>query len=214
MTLLRKYFGVKLKVFLLRHGETTGDIEDRYGGDYDDHLTENGREESAELAKRLENKNIQKFFVSPRIRAIETSLIIAKSVPGKYITLSEIRERNSYGVLTGLTKKEAQKKFEEEVEEIESNNPYHKLANAEDYFDFAERVLGAFNKTVEEEFENNTEAIAFITHGGPITAIFREILGFELKGIKDCALFELEYDGDGFEIIYAHDVKSIEAGLI
>lgn len=28
-----------MKIFLIRYGETTGDVEDRYGGWYDDHLT-------------------------------------------------------------------------------------------------------------------------------------------------------------------------------
>ena len=35
-------------IYLARHGETTGDVEDRYGGDYDDHLTEKGTERNAD----------------------------------------------------------------------------------------------------------------------------------------------------------------------
>ena len=34
-----------MKIYLIRHGETTGDIEDRYGGDYDDHLSKNGKQQ-------------------------------------------------------------------------------------------------------------------------------------------------------------------------
>ena len=33
-----------MKIYLIRHGETTSDIEDRFGGDYDDHLTSHGVE--------------------------------------------------------------------------------------------------------------------------------------------------------------------------
>ena len=39
-----------MKIFIVRHGETTGDLEDRYGGDYEDHLTLHGKEESKEAA--------------------------------------------------------------------------------------------------------------------------------------------------------------------
>jgi broad specificity phosphatase PhoE len=48
-----------MKIFLIRHGETTGDIEDRFGGDYDDHLTEKGRAQSQELAKGLPEADIR-----------------------------------------------------------------------------------------------------------------------------------------------------------
>lgn len=34
-----------MKIYLVRHGETTGDVEDRYGGWYDDHLTDRGKEQ-------------------------------------------------------------------------------------------------------------------------------------------------------------------------
>ena len=64
-----------MKIFLIRHGETTGDIEDRYGGDYDDHLSEKGKQQSKELAEKLKNKGIELIFHSPRIRATETATI-------------------------------------------------------------------------------------------------------------------------------------------
>ena len=51
-----------MKIFLIRHGETTSDVEDRYGGDYDDHLTEKGEQQSEELAEILKDKNIQVIF--------------------------------------------------------------------------------------------------------------------------------------------------------
>ena len=205
---------VSMKVFLLRHGETTGDVENRYGGNYDDHLSPKGKIQAKELAARLADSEIETIFVSPKIRTIETAFILSKEIPAKLVTISDLKERNQYGVMTGMKKEEAKKKFPDEVEDLEENNPYHHVKDSEDYYKFCERVLAAFNSTVEEEFEKESESIAFLTHGGPITAIFREILGFEIKGIKDCALFELEYDGQNFEIISAEDADSIEPGMI
>jgi len=51
-----------MKIFLIRHGETTGDIENRYGGSYDDHLTEMGRASFAGLQKVLGIKALKLFF--------------------------------------------------------------------------------------------------------------------------------------------------------
>jgi len=202
-----------MQIFLLRHGETTGDVENRYGGDYDDHLSEKGKKQASELAVRLVEEEIETIYVSPKIRAVETAMIVAKKISAKVMSVENLRERNQYGVMTGLVKSEAKKKFPDEVMDLEENNPYHHVKGSEDYFAFCERVLGAFNTLVEEEYGKESNSIAFITHGGPITVIFREILGFEVKGIKDCALFEIEYDGEGFEIISSDDADSIEAGL-
>ena len=42
-----------MNIYLVRHGQTTGDLENRYGGDYDDHLTELGKQQSAEVPGKL-----------------------------------------------------------------------------------------------------------------------------------------------------------------
>jgi len=48
-----------MRIYLIRHGQTTGDLGDRYGGDYEDHLTEEGKKQSQKLANKLKNKNIE-----------------------------------------------------------------------------------------------------------------------------------------------------------
>ena len=55
-----------MKIYLIRHGQTTGDLEDRYGGDYDDHLTEAGRKQSQRLAGKLASSGIEIIFCSPK----------------------------------------------------------------------------------------------------------------------------------------------------
>ncbi|MBU1132445.1 histidine phosphatase family protein, partial [Patescibacteria group bacterium] len=89
-----------MKIYLIRHGETTGDIEDRFGGDYDDHLTAKGIEQARELAKQLLNKEIEIIFVSPLMRAVETAEEVEKVLHVPVEVLEDLRERNNYGVLT------------------------------------------------------------------------------------------------------------------
>ena len=40
-----------MKIYLIRHGESVSDIENLYGGTFDDELTERGQEQAQELAK-------------------------------------------------------------------------------------------------------------------------------------------------------------------
>ncbi len=109
-----------MKIFLVRHGETTGDLENRYGGNYNDHLTDHGREQLQETANKLSGKDIEIIFTSNLIRAKESAEIITTEINCPVEIIEGIQERN-YGVLAGLTKMEALEKHPEAVEA--HNNP-------------------------------------------------------------------------------------------
>lgn len=186
-------------VYLIRHGETTGDIEDRYGGDYDDHLSNRGKEQAKELAENLKGKGIQIIFSSPRIRAKETARIVGKTLNVKVEFLNDLRERNNYGILTGLIKSEAKKKYPGEVKKLEEDELRHKVANSEDYNSFKQRIVNAFDLIL-----NNREhdIVAVISHGGPIRCIIREVLNLgELKNLGDCAILEIKKDDKGIRLM-------------
>ena len=194
-----------MKIYLIRHGETTGDEEGRYGGDYDDCLSKTGEKQVKELAKKLVDKDIEIVYHSTLQRATQTVEAIEEEIEVKVEELPDIKERNNYGELTGLTKKEALEKFPEEVEELESIPLYHKLPHSEDYYGFAKRIIDAFEQVTATEHKS----IAIVTHGGPIKAIFREILGFEIEGLSDCAIIELDKEEHGIEIVGMDGIEGI-----
>jgi len=194
-----------MRIYLIRHGETTGDIEDRYGGSYDDSLSQNGEAQVKGMVKKLIGKDIEVIFHSSLIRATETAQIVGETLEVPLVLVDDLKERNNYGDLTGMIKKEAKEKFPEEVEELEGNPIYHKIPNSEDYYDFAKRIIDVFNEISDGE----QETVAIITHGGPIRVIFRELIGFEIEGLEDCAVIELNKDGDGIEIIGMDGIGSI-----
>ena len=178
-----------MKIFLIRHGQTTGDVEDRYGGAYDDHLTDVGIEQSRELAKKLENMGIEKIFVSPLFRAQETAVIVRDALNCELEIVQDLRERNNYGILTGMRKTEAMSKHPNVVPKLKHH--VHDIPNSESYDDFKKRILAKF----EELVNKNLEVIAIVTHGGPISCIFRELLGHNKIKISDCGFVELQSDG-------------------
>ena len=186
-----------MRIYLIRHGESTGDLDDRYGGDYDDHLSENGQEQARVLAEKLRNKNLQVIFHSPRIRTVETARAVFEVTRAPLEEIDEIRERNAYGVLTGLVKSEAQERFPEEVAELKRDLVYHEVQGSELYADFKERVLPALNELMAAKYDS----IAIVTHGGPISCFVREVLGRELDRVGDCAVLELERAGSDVRLI-------------
>lgn len=190
-----------MKIFFLRHGETTGDVEDRYGGDYDDHLTEKGREQSHQLAEQLKDKGIQIVISSPLIRAKETAGIL-KDTLGEWCVhavRSELRERNQYGILTGMTKAEAKEQHPEAVEALKDYK--NTIESAESYDDFVVRIQQGFEGLVSTMEHSPAKTIAVVWHGGPMRALFRSVLKYgELKEIGDCAFVELERDDNKWAV--------------
>jgi broad specificity phosphatase PhoE len=179
-----------MKIYLIRHGQTTGDIEDRFGGDYDDHLTEEGKSQSNILANKLVDKGIEKIFASPRFRAQETAKILSDTLGVELQTVEDIRERNAYGILTGMIKSEAKEKYPKEFEEVKSYK--NTTTGAEEYAHFKQRVIAALN----EISSGDQKVVAIVSHGGPISCFFREVLGQEIFGLRDCGFAELEKNGE------------------
>lgn len=174
-----------MKVYLIRHGETTGDIENRYGGSFNDHLTEKGQEQIKATAQRLVGKEIELILSSPLIRASETAQIIKNviKVPVEYI--DGLRERH-YGVLSGLTKEEANQKYPEAVklhEDYKNTDP-----EGESYEDFYQRVTEAFKSITEKDYKT----IALTIHSGPIKVIYRSLGKGELSKLNDGHILELD----------------------
>jgi len=174
-----------MKIFLCRHGQTTSDIEDRYGGDFEDYLTDTGREQAEGLADKLAGNNIEIIFSSPKIRAMETAELLKSKLGVEIQVKNGLRERNHYGILTGMIKAEAREKYPQEVEKVKTY-----LTNAtggENYEDFKVRI-----KSIWEEILNSGfKTAAIVSHGGPIRMLFREIFKLGELNIADCAYAEI-----------------------
>lgn len=156
-----------MKILLIRHGETTGDLEDRYGGFYDDHLTERGRQQLTETAEKLKGVEVDIIFSSSLVRAQESAEIV-NTVLNTHIEIQDgLRERN-YGILGGLTKTEAKNLYPEAVE---LHKDYTNTdQDGESWNDFNFRVIQTFESIVRQQ---QLQTIVILGHGGSIKAILR-----------------------------------------
>ncbi len=184
-----------MKIYLCRHGQTTGDIEDRYGGSYDDHLTDEGKSQGQKLAEQLKGKGIEKIYTSSLSRAVETSEIIKGSVDCDVGVVADLQERNQNGILSGLTRAEAKEKYPELVEEVKDYK--NTITGAESYEDFNKRILSAFFTLAKSDHK----IIAIVSHGGPIRVILRQVYPNAQFAIEDCAFAELEANGKEIKIL-------------
>ena len=102
------------KVVLLRHGESTWNLENRFTGWVDVDLSENGVNEAITAGKVLKKHNYKfdKVYTSVLKRAIKTTNIVLEELDQMYIPVIKhwrLNERH-YGGLTGLNKAEMAKK--------------------------------------------------------------------------------------------------------
>jgi len=179
-----------MKIYLIRHGQTTGDIAGLYGGTYDDHLSKKGVEQVKEMAKKLVDKNIEIIYSSPYHRARETAEIIARNIAAPIEIKTDLRERNAYGFMDGQSKKEMAEKYPEEVAKAED---YRQMVRGgEEYEGFKKRILAVFDEIAREKYDT----VAVLSHGGPIRCFYREVLNPGKEFIPgDCEVLEIEKNG-------------------
>lgn len=179
-----------MKIYLIRHGQTTGDVEKRYGGAYDDELSDKGKIQAHELANKLGSSGIQTLLCSPMTRAQQTAKKLVSELHCEIKTIENLKERNKNGVLTGMTQDEAQKKYPKLVEEIKDYR--NQIQGAESQEDFAERI----KKVITDVTTNiSYSTIGIVTHGGPMWVVLKDILNVSITDIADCAYAVINIEG-------------------
>lgn len=194
-------------LYIIRHGQTTSDPEDRYGGDHDDHLTGLGIEQAVALANTLKDSGIEFVYHSPLIRAAETAEFLKHRLKVGGGVLEKWKERNSYGPLTGMKRNEAKVLHPDLAELVK--DPRNTIPGAESYKDFCDRIQNALEEAQNLPF--NTAAI--ITHGGPLSLIFREVFNKGEVANGDCCFVKLEAKNGEFKIIELNNIEILNKFL-
>ncbi len=182
---------------LIRHGQSTWNLEKRFTGWVDVDLTENGKLEARKAGSLIKIKNISinLYYSSLQLRANNTLKIIQKVLKDEknFIKTWEINERH-YGALTGLNKIEMIEKLGEKKvhefrrswdikpEPLSKESPYHplnietykdvpkkNLPDSESLKDTYDRVIKFYNKEIQNKIKNNNILIS--AHGNSIRAL-------------------------------------------
>lgn len=98
------------RLFLIRHGETQANIEQRYQGQGESHLSELGLEESEELSKFLAKEDFCAIYSSTLSRSFETAKLIAKPHGLDVTKIDDLKERH-YGIWENMKFDEIRAKY-------------------------------------------------------------------------------------------------------
>ena len=197
-------------LILIRHGQSTWNLEKRFTGWVDVDLTEKGKLEAEKAGSMIRKRNIgiEFYYSSLQLRANKTLKIIQEILKDKkdYKRAWQLNERH-YGILTGLNKVEMGKKLGEDKvhefrrswdvkpEPLSKKSPYHPI-NIETYKDIPkeiipdteslkdtyERVLKYFKNEIEEKLIKKNILIS--AHGNSIRALCKYLLNLDNNKIS------------------------------
>lgn len=94
-----------MELYVVRHGETDFNVQDKYGGSMDILLNDNGLHQAERLVEELVGIPFDVIVTSPLLRARQTTEVIKKVINAPVIVVTQFAERN-LGVFEGLTQEE------------------------------------------------------------------------------------------------------------
>ena len=161
------------KLFLVRHGQSAGNAEGRFGGHSATPLSELGQEQARLTANALAKENINAIYSSDLLRAVQTAEPLAKKVNLEIMTSPALRERN-VGVLEGLTFDESKEAHPDDYYALVNRNIHHVITEGESYRNLLNRISAELRDILRR---HRGERIAIFTHTGALCFMTLHLLG-------------------------------------
>ena len=184
-------------LILIRHGQSTWNLENRFTGWVDVDLTENGKLEAKKAGELIKsnNINIDIYYSSLQLRAKNTLNLIKQILKETKVSneIWQLNERH-YGALTGLNKDEMKAKLGEDKvhqfrrswdlrpDPLDRKNPFHpiniktyksipidQIPDTESLKDTYERAVTFYKQEIETKITGNNILIS--AHGNSIRAL-------------------------------------------
>ena len=198
-------------LILVRHGQSTWNLEKRFTGWVDVDLTDQGKLEAEKAGNLIKDKNISidLYYSSLQKRANNTLKIIQSVIKDNknFVRAWELNERH-YGSLTGLNKIEMIKKLGEnkihefrrswdiKPEPLEKDSSYHPnnidtykelsrdiIPDTESLKDTYERVVKYYEKEISKKL--NDKNILISAHGNSIRALCKYLFKLDNNQISN-----------------------------
>ncbi|WP_312285715.1 2,3-bisphosphoglycerate-dependent phosphoglycerate mutase [Chryseobacterium gleum] len=190
------------KLFLVRHGQSLWNLENRFTGWKDIDITEAGIEEAKKAGLALKGERIDIAFTSALIRAQHTLSIILNEIGNPNIPVIKDKALNerSYGNLEGLNKAETALKYGDEQVHIWRRSYDVVPPGGESLKDTYNRVIPYFESQIRPLLKKG-ENVLIVAHGNSLRALI-----MYLEHLSPEEILEREI-ATGFPLTYVFDEK-------
>ncbi|HEX7774497.1 MAG TPA: histidine phosphatase family protein [Pyrinomonadaceae bacterium] len=189
-------------VLLIRHGQSQGNAERRFGGHTATPLSARGHRQAELTARTLKSESLTAIYSSDLARAIETARPLSNLTGLPIQDTSAFRER-SVGVMEGLTFEAAAQQHPEQYAALLRRDFEHVLTGGESYRQLLDRARQKLDDIIEQ---NRGGKIAVFSHTGTICILALHLMGAldapDLKPVwissANCGITRFELRDDGF----------------
>ena len=161
------------KLYLVRHGQSAGNAEGRFGGHSATPLSKLGLRQAEATARLLAKEGVSAIYTSDLHRAVQTAEPLAELTGIKIQPTSAFRERN-VGVLEGLTFDESKQTFPKDYYALVNRNVHHVITNGESYRHLLRRST---NELWDILRQHVGERVAIFSHTGAICFMTLHLMG-------------------------------------
>jgi len=161
------------RVLLIRHGQSQGNAEGRFGGHTQTPLSALGYDQAEATARALSNETFQAIYASDLLRAVQTAEPLARLTGLPINQTNAFRER-SVGVMEGLTFEEAAAAHPEQYAALLRRDFEHVILGGESYRQMLDRAAKELDEAIER---HRGGRIAVFSHTGTICILALHLMG-------------------------------------
>ena len=164
-------------IYLIRHGETDWNYQQRYQGQQDVPLNATGIKQAQLTAEYLNGTNFTALYSSDLTRAVQTAQEISKIINLPIVTDSSLREINQ-GHWEGKLIKDVLATNGDEVRAVYQNPYTARKPGGESIAEVASRMYSFLDSKVEK---HNQQSIIVVSHGLAIATVLCKVRELPLE---------------------------------
>ncbi len=152
---------MKQSLFLVRHGTTPANLENRFAGRSSEPLHIKGIQQIEEVGHRLTNQKIAHIFSGPLMRTVQSAQILQRVLQAPLTINNDLIEIN-IPHWDGLTKGNIRERFGDEYPTWLANPDAFKLTNCETLHTVQKRAVRAIERITEAEPTGNFVVVSHL----------------------------------------------------
>lgn len=203
-----------MKIFLVRHGQTEWNHEQRYQGHTDVSLDKIGIKQAELVAARLFEKGLKAVYSSDLQRASKTAQIIADVAGCPLHTTPLLREAN-FGEWEGKTRLQIQEGYPGLFDKYRADSINYRPPSGETLDEVRQRITEALTR-IKEEVQDGS--VAIVGHGGSLRWIIMDCLSAPIETYRRLTLDNgslslVQYESTGHWLSLFNDTSHLGALL-
>lgn len=203
------------RLYLVRHGQSAGNAEGRFGGHSPTPLSNLGQLQAEATAEALAREHIDVIYSSDLLRAVQTATPLSEKLGIPINRTAAFRERH-VGVLEGLTFDESRVSHPADYHALVNRLVHHTITDGESYRDLLRRATNELYGILRA---HRGRKIVVFSHTGAICFLTLHLMGAIHRGTKstpwlvtsNCGINRFEFRGPrNVRVLAVNDTRHLE----